>query len=254
MGISLASICKDPSVAPPRGVIYGPHGIGKTTFGAGAPSPILMPLEEGWGTLATPRFPLLTTYAEVCEAIGALYQDAHEYATVIVDSLDWLEPLIWAETCARHDKPDIEAWGYGKGYLYACDVWREFLAGMSALREEKGMCILLLAHAQVRSFNDPTNEPYDRYELKLQPRAAALIEEWADIVGFANWRTYTTSTEVKKGVNKDKVTRGIGTGERLLHVEERPGWRAKNRYSLPPEIPLSWQAFASALTPAAPAA
>lgn len=249
--ITLESISRSPELAPPRVVVHGPHGIGKTTFACAAPGAILLPVEDGWGLLDVPRFPNVSTWGEVMEAIAALYQGEHEFSSLAVDSLDWLEPLVWAETCKRHDKPDIEAFGYGKGYLAACDVWREFFAGLAALRTDRGMGVVLIAHSEIKRFDDPNTEPYDRYQIKLQPRAAALVEEWADAVLFANWRTFVAKADA--GFN-NKVTRGVGTGERLLHTEERPGYRAKNRYNLPPEMPLSWGAFSAALAANLPAA
>lgn len=245
MAIDLKSISSNPTIAPPRVVIYGPDGVGKSTFGANAPHPIFLLLEDGLGALSVPHFPLLKSWDEVLEALGALYEGEHKYATVVVDSIDWLEPIVWAETCRRHDKKDIEDFGYGRGYVFACDVWREFFAGLTALRGDRSMAVVLVAHAQIKRFDDPANEPYDRYQLKLHDRAAALTREWADAVLFANWRTYTAKSDV--GFNK-KVTRGTSAGERLIWTEERPSHHAKNRYSLPPELPLSWDAFQAALT------
>lgn len=250
MAINLQSISRDPVIAPPRLVVYGPHGIGKTTFGASAPKPILLPFEDGIGKLDVPHFPLLRTWSETIEALSALYTDEHDFQTVVVDSLDWLEPYVWAETCKRHGQPNVEAFGYGKGFLFACDIWREFFDALVALREHKSMAVVLIAHSEIKAFHDPANEPYDRYQLKLQSRAAALVEEWSDCVFFCNFRTFVAKADA--GFNK-KVARGVGTGERVLYAEERPGWRAKNRYSLPAEIvlprdpSLSWAAFAQAL-------
>lgn len=244
MAISLKSISKDPIIAPPRVVLYGPHGIGKTTFGACAPSPILMPFEDGIGKLEIARFPVLETWSDTLEALGSLINEQHEFGTVVIDSLDWLEPIVWAETCKRNGKKDIEEFGYGKGYLFACDVWREFFDGLRVLRQSKSMAVVLLAHTEIKQFADPNSDPYDRYQIKLQPRASALVEEWADCVLFANYRTYTAKADA--GFNR-KITRGVGTGERVLYTEERPGFRAKNRYGLPAELPFTWAAFSDAL-------
>lgn len=251
MAISLNSISSDATIAPPRIVLHGPHGVGKTTFGARAPAPIVLPTEEGLGRLQVPHFPLLRTYDQVMEAIGVLYQEEHGYSTAVLDSVDWMESLVWAKTCAREGWDNIEAPGYGKGYVAAESEWRELLEGLNALRMERGMAIILIAHSDIRRFNAPDTEPYDRYQIKLQARAAARVEEWADCVLFANFRTYTTHTKVEFD---KKVTRGTGTGERVLYTEERPAFKAKNRYALPPELPLSWDAFEQAVAGTAPAA
>lgn len=236
--IDLNSITRGPRIGPPRLIVYGPHGVGKTTFGSQAPSPILLPTEDGQGVLDIPAFPLLKSYDEVVAAIGVLFGEQHDYQSVLVDSLDWLEPLIWKETCKRNGWNDIEEPGYGKGYLAADDVWREFFSGLVALREEKKMTVVLIAHCEISKFADPNSEPYDRYQIKLHKRASAIAQEWADAVLFANFRMFTTSSDI--GFNKT-VTRGVGTGERVLYTEERPAHLAKNRYSLPPELTFTKQ-------------
>jgi hypothetical protein len=253
MAFNLASISADPVIAPPRVVIYGPHGIGKTTFAAEAPAPILLPFEDGKGRLTIPSFPKISTYAETIEALTSLAKEEHQFQTAAVDSLDWLEPIVWAETCDRNGwKKGIEEPGFGKGYVAALEVWREFFDWLVWLRENKGMQTVLIAHTEIKRFDDPSSDPYDRYQIKLQPRASALAQEWADAVLFCNYKTYTTKADA--GFNK-KVTRGVGVGERVLHTEERPSHYAKNRYGLPPEIPFNkgagYSTFASHVFPTA---
>lgn len=61
--MSLEQIITGVKLSPPRIILYGPHGIGKTTFGSGAPSPIFLPFEDGEGRLEAARFPLIRSYA-----------------------------------------------------------------------------------------------------------------------------------------------------------------------------------------------
>lgn len=243
MAISLASIKRGVNLAPPRIVLYAPHGVGKTTFGSTTPSPILLPFEDGEGVIDMPRFPRLTSWADFTEACATLYNEDHDFKTVVVDTIDWMEPHVWAETCLRNKWPDIESPGFGKGYIAAADTWREAFKWLDALRNDRGMSILLLAHTEAKAFNDPSNDPYDRYQIKLQKRAAELVQEWGDAVLFANYKVYTTKTDT--GFKKT-VTRGTGSGERVMYTEERPAFYAKNRYGLPPELPFSYAAFAEA--------
>jgi hypothetical protein len=118
------------------------------------------------------------------------------------------------------------------------------------MRDQMGVMPILIAHSDVARFDSPEVEPYDRYQIKLHKRAFQLLYERADIIGFANWRTIVIKDDV--GFNQ-KQSRGVGTGERLLHLVERPAYVAKNRYSLPDTIPLTWQAFSDALSAAMPA-
>jgi hypothetical protein len=245
MAISLASLQQRATPKPPRIVVFGPAGIGKTTFATSAPSPVVIQTEEGLGTIDVPHFPRAKSWDEVMEAFKALYGEDHQFETLVIDSLDWLEPLVWAETCRRNNWRDIEQAGYGKGYVAAGDVWREYLDAINALRDEKGMAIIQIAHHDIKRFDSPETEPYDRYVLKLHKRAAELVSEHADMILFAGWKVATVKAEAGFG---QKVTRGTGRGERVLYTEERPAFVAKNRHDLPPELPLSWPDFAAALT------
>lgn len=244
MAISLSSISKTQRAAkPPRVVIHGPHGVGKSTLGANAYNPVFLPLEDGLGGIETSSFPILQSYDEVKQALSSLLTEEHDFGTVIVDSLDWLEPLVWSEVCKLHNKRSIEEIPYGKGYIEAAPYWREFLDMLDQLRE-KGMASVLIAHSEIKRFDSPETDPYDRYQIKLHKMARALVQEWADVIGFAQFETAIKKQDAGFGNSK---TRGIGTGRRLLHVAEKPAYVAKNRYAMPDTIPLSWDALTSAI-------
>lgn len=251
MAISLASLKRSTAIASPRILVHGVAGVGKTTFAAGAPNPVFILTEDGLGTLDVPHFPLARSYDEVMEALAALYTESHDHKTLVVDSVDWLEPLVWARACKDNGWASIEDPGFGKGYVAALALWRQYADGLDALRDDKGMTIVQVAHTDIKRFDSPEHEPYDRYVIKLHARAAALLQEHSDIVLFANYRISTVKSDV--GFNK-KVNRALGSGERVLHTAERPAFLAKNRYGLPDTISMSWSAFAAAMPTAAPAA
>jgi AAA domain len=244
MAISLASLKQNTALSAPRILVHGVAGIGKTSFAAGAPHPVFILTEDGLATLDVPHFPLARKFEDVMEALAALYSEPHDFKTVVIDSVDWLEPLIWTRTCQDNRWPSIEEPGYGKGYVAALGPWRDYLEGLNALRNERGMTVIQIAHTEIRRFDSPEHEPYDRYVIKLHARAAALLQEHSDVVLFANYRISTVKADV--GFNK-KVTRALGSGERVLYTAERPAFLAKNRFGLPDSLPLSWEAFAAAM-------
>ena len=244
MAISLAQLSRAGIPKPPRLLVHGVAGVGKTTFASQAQQPVFIQTEDGLGTLPVAHFPLARTFEEVLEALVALYTEAHDFQTVVVDSVDWLEPLIWAKACRDNGWASIEDAGFGKGYVAALSHWRQYLDGLNALRDDRGMTVIQLAHTDIKRFDSPEHDPYDRYVIKLHSRAAALLQEHSDAVLFANYRISTVKADV--GFNK-KVNRALGSGERVLHTAERPAFLAKNRYGLPETLSLDWTSFAQAM-------
>ncbi len=244
MAISLESLKRSTAISTPRILVHGVAGVGKSTFAAAAPDPVFILTEDGLGTLDVQHFPLARTFDEVMEALAVLYTDDHPFRTLVIDSVDWLEPLVWRKACKQHGWSSIEDAGYGKGYVAALDIWRQYMDGLDALRNDKAMTVIQIAHTDIKRFDSPEHEPYDRYVIKLHARAAALLQEHSDVVLFANYRINTVKSDV--GFNR-KVTRGLSSGERVLYTCERPAFLAKNRYGLPDTLPLEWKAFAEAM-------
>lgn len=240
--MTLASVIKGRIQKPVRVTIYGGAGVGKTTFGASAPSPIFLGAEDGTAQLDVARFPKPETLADVFEAIRTLTEEQHEFKTLALDSLDWLEPVIWKHVTDQAGVEYIEqvGGGYGKGYTAAVDHWRRILSALERLQAAKGMHVVLIAHGHVKKFANPEGEDFDRHQMKLNDKAAGLVKEWSDALLFARH-------EVLAHEDKKKRVRGISTGARIIHTTERAAFDAKNRYSLPETLPLSWTDFVAAV-------
>ncbi len=241
----MQQIAKGLQPGPRRLLLYGTQGIGKSTFAASSETPIFIQTEDGLGEIGCDKFPLADSFEQAMAALTELYMEKHAYRTVAIDSLDWLERLIWAEVCRKRNVTNIEDIGYAKGYIFALNHWRDFLEGLAALRRDKEMTIVLIAHAKIEKFENPETESYDRYVPRLHKLASALIQEWCDEVLFATYKVHTKQTD--EGFGR-KGTRGIGSGERILRTAERPAHVAKNRLNLPDEIPLDWNVYAQNFT------
>lgn len=235
MAISLNSIKRGVRLKPTIDLIYAPQGMGKTTFAAGAPNPIFIQTEDGLGLLDSATFGLLKSYGEVISALQVLATTTHDFRTVIVDSAGWLEPLIWAETCRRMGWVDIEAPGYGKGPVAAAAEWRVVLEGLSYLRDECNMGVIILAHSQVKTQHPPDGEDYDRYQPKLHERATAMLQEYADDVFLINTRVSVTRSNQ---ADKNSRSIAVGSNQRFLYTSLKPTHMAKNRWGMPEMIPL----------------
>jgi hypothetical protein len=220
--------------------------VGKSTFASQAPNPVFLGPELGTANLDVARFPQPKTWGDILKAVDALAKEPHDYKSLVLDSLDWLEPLLFKQICTDYNVKSIElaAGGFGKGYVEAISRWQNLIEHLEALRN-KGMNIVAIAHSEVVNFNDPqTQIPYQRYELKLHKRASPLWREYVDAVLFANFETFA-----KRDGNN---VQAFSDGARVIHTERRPGWDAKNRFGLPLKIDLSWTALTSAIESANP--
>jgi hypothetical protein len=236
--MTLANIHHGKTVKPDRILLTGTEGIGKTTFASCAEKPIFLAAEDGIAQMDVASFPEPHTIGEVYDVVRVLRQEKHDHRTLVVDTVDWLEPLIHREVCRRNEWENIESPGYGKGYNVAVDEWRKFLADLDALRNDKGMEIILLAHTQIKIFSNPNGPDYSRYEMAVNRQAAAVLKQWADSVLFA---CYDEVVKKDKGETKAK---GVSSGARVIHTERRSAWDAKNRYNLPDCIPLNYEDYA----------
>ena len=246
--IDLKSISKS-TPKKPIIAIYGPSGIGKTTFGASAPNPIFVLTEDGLGDIEVAAIPIneetgkprkATSFAEVLDCLADISNQNHDFKTVVVDSLDWLETLVWEATCKRLKVNSIEDPGYGRGYVEAMTDWKDFFDAITYLRDIKNMNVILIAHGAIIKIEDPIHPAYDQNTMKLHKRSMAKVEEFVDVLGFG--ALYTTTTSEKVGFDKTR-NRAITTGERIMYVSPSVGFKAKNRYRMGSPIPLDWEEF-----------
>lgn len=239
----LSQVSKGKIKKPILTIIYGPDGVGKSTFGANAPSPIFLGTEDGTANLDVTRFPKPTDFDSIRAGIRELITEKHDYKTLVIDSLDWLETMVHSAICAKDGSKTINQaqGGYGNGIEVALQSWRALQSDLTELRNTKGMNIILIAHSQVKDFHDPTqNLAYSRFLLKLNDKAAALWREYVDTVLFANFEVVATKEK------SEKKAKSFGDGARKLYTERRPSFDAKNRLGLPFELPLDWAAFIAA--------
>lgn len=251
---NLNSITQEKVIRPPRIILLGVEKIGKSTFAAGAESPVFVPIkgEEGIDDIDIPRFPTCQLYTQVEECISALYLESHQYKTVVLDSISALEPLVWADVCQKNgNATSIEkiGGGYGKGYTEALHLWHRLTEGLDSLRNHRNMASILIGHVKIKRFDDPCGESYDTYQCDLHDRATNLLYRWADVILFANTKVIVKKEAV--GFGREK-RRGIDAepGDRFLYTQKRPSHPGGGRGiygQLPYELPLSWQNFLDAI-------
>lgn len=247
--MSLANVSRGILAEPLYVILYGVEGVGKSTFAAGAPAPIFLSTEGGTGHLDVARFPEVTTFNEAMDAIRTLTNEPHEYRTLVVDTVDHLEPLVHAHILSGTKYKSLAEFGggYGRGNEAALDLWRVFLKAVATLRSARKMHVVFLGHSAIRTFKNPMGGDFDRYVAKMNEKAAGLVKESVGYVLFARYESFAKTDD-------DKRTRGFSDGTRILHTQWSASYDAKNRGDLPAELPLTWADFEAATRAGAPAA
>ena len=233
-------ITRGKTVVPRRVMLYGTHGIGKSSWAAQAPDVLFLNLEDGLADIDCAKTEHLQNWERVVEALTWLAQQQHDFKTLAIDTVDWLEAMIHQQVASDAGKKSIADIGYGAGYKSAVAYWDKLLTMLEWLRNEKRIGIVLLSHCAIKKHQDPLSESYDRYQPALHETASALLQEWCDEVLFASYRVYTRKEE--QGYGKER-TLASGASERYLRCVETPAALAKNRLNMPGEIEFNWAAY-----------
>lgn len=235
---------------PLKVVVYGPEGIGKSTFASMFPDPLFIDTEGSTARMDVARTETPTSLAMLMQFLTEIRDNPPGCKTLVIDTIDWAERLCITAVCAKNSKTGIEDFGYGKGYSY---VYEEMGRILNLLNDiwERGIHIILTAHAAIRKFEQPDEMgAYDRWELKLinstKCNSCAMVKEWADMVLFANYKTFTVAAD-KDG--KKMKARG---GEHVMYTAHTPCWDAKNRFNLAPELPFDFAQIAHIFGQSAP--
>lgn len=219
-------------------VVYGPEGIGKTTFASQFLDPLFIDTEGSTKHMDVKRLPTPSSWMMLMQEIQHVRDTPKLCKTLVIDTADWAEQLCINKICADKQIKGIEDIGYGKGYVYLAEDFGRLL---NLLEEvvQKGINVVITAHAQMRKFEQPDElGSYDRWELKLQKKTAPMVKEWADMVLFANYQTIVVNVDgqgATKGKNKAQG------GRRVMYTSHHPCWDAKNRFNLPSEMDFNYE-------------
>lgn len=229
-------------------VIYGPEGIGKSTFASRFPDPVFIDTEGSTKDMDVARTPAPSSWQMLLDQVRYFISRPDMLKTLVIDTTDWAEQMCSAAVCGQYRKGGIEEFGYGKGYTYLQEEFGKLLNLLTELVEQKGIHVVLTAHAKMRKFEQPDElGAYDRWEMKLTKQVAPMVKEWADMVLFANYKTMVVNVDgqgAQKGKNK------VQGGRRVMYTTHHSCWDAKNRYGLPEEVDFDFSAIAHIFRPA----
>lgn len=227
----LNNVIENPSPSAPKGIIYGPPGVGKTTFGATAEASIIVDCENGAGAIPCKRTPYLATWPEIEKWLLAVQRDEHAYRTVVIDSIDWLLRRLEEHVAGSGGKIDQTLnrshGGYGVGKQVLKNyVYQHLLPTLDRI-VGRGVAVVLLAHAKRTQITDVDGVTREKTTADLPDDFRNIFVEWSDFVCLA-----------RQDVD----------GNRVLVTAETPAALAKNRYGMPPAISFDWQSFITAVS------
>lgn len=227
-------------------LIYGPEGIGKSTLASRFPNPVFIDTEGSTRFLDVARTETPCSWNEIIDQVNYFFMNPQEAGTLVIDSIDWAEKMCIEQFLQERKIKGIEDMPYGRGYTYIAEEMGFLLKRLEAVRR-KGVNVLLTAHAKLRKFEQPDElGAYDRWELKLSKQVAPLVKEWADMILFCNYKTMVINVDnqgAQKGKNKAQG------GRRIMYTQHHPCWDAKNRFGLPEELDMDYEAIRSVVEP-----
>lgn len=252
MGL-LSSVTKDSPSLPSRVVFYAPEKAGKSSFACFAPKPIFVMTQGETGLLSliasgqvppTDHFPDdFKEWDVLTGAIRELSHEKHDYKTLVLDTANGAELMLAKSVCDAAFNGNWNDYNdYGRGSRIAAPAWGQFLSSLDSLRLKRGMSIIFLHHAAVKSVSNPTGKDWDQHRPEAIDKMWGLTHKWADVIAY-----YGTKVAVGKD---DKAT-----GEtRYLRVTQSASIVAGNRYGMQPDEITSapgaknlWDAFAKSL-------
>lgn len=219
-------------ITKPKGlriVVYGCHGIGKTTLASKLPDALFLDYESGTHGMDVAKVGKLPcSYAAVKGLFDELKRDHNGFRNLVIDSVDKLEEVL--------DKTYCEETKKGVDSLFSLnDYGRTIAAHKSQMGQildkatelaNSGMNVIWIAHEQSRKCEPLEGSgAYDHHEMKLSKTVTPLFMEAADVVIFCAYKTFVVAADKQKGETKGHVE----GGKRWCYTAHSNDWDAKHR-------------------------
>lgn len=216
--------------------ITGDAGLGKTSLAATFPKPIFIRAEDGLQAIPTATrpdaFPLLSNVDMLWEQLTALIKEDHDYKTLVVDSVTQLDTLFTnhiVDTDPKKPRTIAQALGgYGAGFQALSSLHGRVRKAAGILNEAKGMNIVFIAHSETETIELPDQDPYTRYNIRMQKKSVSHFIDNVDMVCYLKLETHTFGDGERK--------KAISDGTRILVSYATAANISKNRFGINEDI------------------
>lgn len=207
-----------------RIVVYGTHGIGKTTLASKLPGALFFDYENGThGIEVAKATDIPRSFSTLNAAFAELTRDKQGFRNLIIDSADKLEEILDKSSCEGKAYESVFTVNdYGRTVSGFTSNFGQMLDNASKM-VDSGMNIMFIAHEQTRKCEPLEGSgAYDHHELKLSKGNTKLLMQWADVVIYTAYKTFAVKDDETKKVR-------AGGGKRWCFTVYKNDWEAKHR-------------------------
>lgn len=205
--------------------------IGKSTFGARMPKPLLLAFERGYNAIPGVIAQDITSWGEMKQVMRELKKPEvqENFKSIVVDTIDIAADFAQKYVC---NQLGIENIGDGGWTTNGWAKYKKEFEDVFRTLAQLGFAIVFISHDKEKTIKPQNGTEYQQIGSSMQSSALSIIENMADIIGYAHPK-----------VNPDGTTQRVLT-LRSLDNSIRCGCRF--RY-IEPEIPFSYEALTKAL-------
>ena len=163
--------------------IYGDGGVGKTTFGAATPKPLLLAFEKGYNALPGVIAQDITTWGELKQVLRELKKPEvkEAFSTIIIDTVDIASQLCEKYLCNQLGIENIGDGGWAtNGWAKVKREWEQTFRTVTM----EGYALVFISHKKDKTFKRKDGTEYNQIVPSCSTAYNEIIKNMSDIMGY----------------------------------------------------------------------
>ena len=163
--------------------IYGDGGVGKTTFGAATPKPLLLAFEKGYNALPGVIAQDITTWGELKQVLRELKKPEvkEAFSTIIIDTVDIASQLCEKYLCNQLGIENIGDGGWAtNGWAKVKREWEQTFRAVTM----EGYALVFISHKKDKTFKRKDGTEYNQIVPSCSTAYNEIIKNMSDIMGY----------------------------------------------------------------------